>query len=232
MPSSMREITFPLSKPQQRLLDAAEQLFAERGFETVSVRDITGKVKANVASINYHFMNRESLIALVVTHRLGPVIKERLARFEAVEKKWAGRGAPLEEILEALIRPLASNVRKSDLPEPLRCQLLGRILAGQGVVFPKEVEQDMANGRHRFIKLLAKALPSVPNEDLVWKVQFINGGIIQLLSGQDLASGEHGYQQTIEPILGRFIRFCAAGLREGVPPETTAKKGPQATFDF
>ena len=228
----MREITFPLSAPKQRLLAAAERLCAECGFEAVSVRDITGAAEANVAAVNYHFGSRENLIGLVVTHRMGPVAKERLARLEAIEKKWAGKAAPLEEILEAMVRPLAGNARKSDFPESLRCQLLGRILTGQGVVFPQEVAQDMEDARLRFARLLAKALPSVSNEDLAWRAHFITGGMIQLLMVRDLAVAEGGTPAVIETTLGRFIRFAAAGLREGMPQETTAKKGPQATFDF
>jgi AcrR family transcriptional regulator len=209
----MREITFPLSAPKQRLLDAAERLFAERGFEAVSVRDITGAAKANVAAINYHFGSREGLIGLVVTYRMGPVLKERLARLETVEKKWAGKAAPLEEILDAMLRPLAGNFRKSNLPEPLRCQLLGRIFMGLGMVFPHEVAQDMENVRLRFARLLAKALPSVSNEDLAWRIQFVTGGIINLLMGRDAPLAEGGTPQPVETTLGRFIRFAVAGLR-------------------
>jgi AcrR family transcriptional regulator len=225
----MREITLPLSATKQRLLDAAEHLFAERGFEAVSVRDITGAAGLNVAAVNYHFASRETLIGLVVSCRMGPVLKERLARLETVEKRWAGKAAPLEEILEAMLRPLAGNIRKSDLPEPLRCQLLGRIFSGQGAVFPQEVERDMENARQRFTRLLAKALPSVSGEDLAWRVRFVTGGIIGLLMAP---SGEAAAPQPIETTLGRFIRFAAAGLREGMPPEPPAKKGPQSTFDF
>jgi AcrR family transcriptional regulator len=228
----MREIAFPLSAPKQRLLDVTERLCAERGFEAVSVRDITGAAEANVAAVNYHFGSRENLIRLVVTHQMGPVAKERLARLETIEKKWAGKAAPLEEILEAMVRPLAGNVRKSDLPEPLRCQLLGRVFAGQGVVFPQEVEQDMENARQRFARLLAKALPSVSSEDLAWRAHFITGGMIQLLMTQDAPVPEGGAPAGIEATVGRFIRFAAAGLREGVPQEAAVKKGPQGTFDF
>ena len=228
----MREIEFPLSAPKQRLLDAAESLFAERGFEAVSVRDITGASGANVAAINYHFGTREALISLAVNHQLGPLLKERLARLEALEKKWAGKAAPLEEILDAVVRPLAGGVRKSVLPEQQSCRLLGRILAGQGVIFPKETVLDMENAHVRFARLLAKALPSVSGEDLAWRIQFINGAIIHLLIGGDAHPAEDAVSQPLDATLGRFIRFAAAGLREGMPLETPAKKSPQATFDF
>ncbi len=90
----------------------------------------------------------------------------------------------------------------------------------------------MENSRVRFTKLLAKALPSVSGEDLSWRVQFINGGIIHLLMGGDVTPAEEGVSQPLETTLGRFTRFAAAGLREGMPLETPVKKSPQATFDF
>lgn len=228
----MREIKFPLSAPKQRLLESAERLFAERGFEAVSVRDITSVANANVAAVNYHFGSRENLIGLVVTYRMGPVMKETLVRLETVEKKWGSKAAPLEEILDTMLRPLVGNVKKSDLEEPLRSQLLGRIFAGQGVIFPREVEEDMDHTKLRFSRLLTKALPSVTREDLAWRMQFITGGIIHLLMGRDAPLQENETPLALEATLSRFIRFAAAGLREGTPQEAPIKAGPQAIFDF
>ena len=61
------------------MLDAAERLVAAKGFDSVSIRDITGAVKANVAAVNYHFGSRESLLDLVITHVLEPLCAERSA---------------------------------------------------------------------------------------------------------------------------------------------------------
>jgi AcrR family transcriptional regulator len=47
--------------PRQRLLDAAEELFAARGYEGASVRDICERAGMNVAAVNYHFRDKERL---------------------------------------------------------------------------------------------------------------------------------------------------------------------------
>ena len=233
----MRDLTvLPQSEAKRRLLDSAELLFAERGFDAVSVRDITQHAKANVAAINYHFGTREGLIALVVTRYLTPVNEERLARLESLERKWAGKAVPVEEVIDALIRPLVGVVRKSVLSERLFCKLLGRIFALQGQGLPAAIEEQARHLSERFTRVLGKSLVGVSAEELVWRSHFVVGAMIHMLMHQDLvqrlSNGAAG-SPTMEATLGRFIRFAAAGLREGLEPqEAVVKKGPQATFDF
>ena len=231
----MREMTIPESGSKRKLLDAAEQLFAEKGFEAVSVRDITQLAKTNVASVNYHFGSRDGLLALVMTRYMNPVTEERLVRLEALEKKWSGKSVPLEEIIDALVRPLVGQVRKSDLTERLFYKLTGRIFAEQGTGLPPQIEDQFRQVAERFTRAFGKALPTVPVEELAWRIHFVVGGMIHMLTHQDLLhrlSGGASGAPTMEATLGRFIRFAAAGLREGVVTDEPVKKGPQATFDF
>jgi len=64
----MRVTKVPESGPKRSLLDATERLVVEKGFDLVSVRDITGAIKANVAAVNYHFGSREALMDVVMSH--------------------------------------------------------------------------------------------------------------------------------------------------------------------
>lgn len=231
----MREINLAQSESKRRLLDAAELLFAERGFEAVSVRDITQLAKANVAAINYHFGTRDGLIALVVTRYLTPVNEERLARLDVLERKGPGKAVPVEEIINAFVRPLVGLARKFELSERHYCMLLGRIFALQGSGLPKAMDDQMRQLGERFARALGKALPAVAPEELAWRMHFVVGAMIHMLMNQEmhqqLTSTAAG-APTMETTLGRFIRFAAAGLREGVELEPAVKKGPQAMFDF
>jgi len=231
----MREINLAQSESKRRLLDAAELLFAERGFEAVSVRDITQHANANVAAINYHFGTRDGLIALVVTRYLAPVNDERLARLDTLERKGPGKAMPVEEIINALVRPLVGTVRKSDLSERQYCKLLGRIFAMQGKGLPQAMDDQMRQVSERFARALGKALPAVAPEELVWRMHFVVGAMIHMLIHEEMLqrlTGGAAGSPTMEATLGRFIRFAAAGLREGVELEPAVKKGPQAMFDF
>ena len=231
----MRTVTIPESGPKRKLLDAAEQLFAENGFEAVSVRHIIQLAKTNVAAVNYHFGSRDDLLSLAMMRTLVPINEERMVLLESVERKWAGKVAPLEEIIDAFVRPLATQVQKSDLSERLFYKLAGRIFAEHGDGMPPQIEAQLRQVVDRFTRSFSKALPTVPMEDLVWRIHFLAGGMIHLLTHQDviqrLSSGASG-TPTIEATLSRFIRFAAAGLREGTEPAEPEPTAPQATFDF
>ena len=60
-----------------RILDAAEKLFGDKGFDTTSLRDITTEADVNLASVNYHFQSKDSLIDAVIARRVEPINKKR-----------------------------------------------------------------------------------------------------------------------------------------------------------
>jgi AcrR family transcriptional regulator len=231
----MRELTVPESGSKRKLLDAAEELFAEKGFEAVSVRDITALAKTNVAAVNYYFGSRDGLLTLVMTRYMTPVNEERIARLETLERKWSGKSVPIEELIDALVRPLVGQVKKSELSERLFYKLMGRTFAQQGDGLPPQIEEQLRQVLQRFTRAFVKALPTVATDELSWRIHFMAGGMIHLLTHQEvlqrLTNGAAG-TPTMEATLGRFVRFAAAGLREGVEVEVAAAKGPQELFNF
>lgn len=226
----MREFLPPISAAKRRLLDASEQLFAAHGFDAVSVRDVTQLAKANVAAVNYHFGSRNGLVSLVITNYLPGIFEERIARLDVLEKKWPGKAVPVEELLEAFVRPLSTAVKKSELPEQLCWCLLGRMVALRADELPRDLDEQSKILIERFNKALARTLGSLSSEEIGWRMHFVAGALIQTLT-QPNPPGS-GTTVTMEATLTRFIRFAIAGLRDGMEVEPLAKKGPQATFDF
>lgn len=234
----MRELSLPETGSKRKLYDAAEQLFADKGFEAVSVRDITQLAQTNVASVNYHFGSREGLLTLVMMRYIMPVTDERLLRLEQAERKYPGKNVPLEEIIDAFVRPLVTQVRKSELSEKLFFKLLGRIFSQHCDGLPPAIEEQFRTIVDRFTRSIAKALPTVPIEDLVWRFHFMAGSMIHMLTHQEVihrVSGGASGSPTMDTTISRFIKFAAAGLSEGVQAdgEEEIKKGPQGMlFDF
>lgn len=230
--AAMREVIIPEAGPKRKLLEAAENLFAEKGFEAVSVRDITQLAGTNVAAVNYHFGSREGLLNLVILRYATPVNEERVARLDAVERKWSGKGLPIEEIIDAFVRPLLGQVRKSSLPERSFYQLLGRIFAESGDGLASEIEERFRRPNDRFLRTFGKALPSLTEDDLLARIHFMVGGVIHLLTHQHFLMNLSSGIPTMDASLARLIRFAASGMREGIEIEAPPKKGPQAVFDF
>ena len=236
----MYQAIVPNSGPKLKLVEAAEKLFAEIGFDAVSVRDITQAAGGNVAAVNYHFGSRDGLVAVVMNRYMTPVNEERLLRLEAAERNWGSKPVPVEEVLDAFVRPLITQINKSELSEKLFCKLIGRIFSSQNNGMPAEMEAQCGVLISRFAKVLGKSLPGLAAEELVWRLHFMVGAMIHMLThGEALqrvsqgAAGVPGMDVT----LWRFLRFAAAGLREGVEGaegegRKSGKPSPQATFDF
>lgn len=221
---------------RQRLLDSAQQLFAEQGFDRISVRDITDRAGANVAAVNYHFRSREGLVEEVIERYINPINDERLERLEQLERRFGSKEAPLEEILDAFVRPFVTQVRRSEMTEQLFYRLMGRIFSEKGEEFPGTVEEGLRKMLRRFMKAFARALPGLSQEELAWRVHFTVGSMLHTMAHADtlhrLTEGASG-EPTMEATLARFVRFSAAGLREGTSvPDEDAPKGPQDEFLF
>ena len=84
------------SETVERILDAAQQLFAERGFAETSLRTITARAGVNLAAVNYHFGSKDALIQAVFMRFLGPFC----LRLEGELDRLEGRSASLEELLK------------------------------------------------------------------------------------------------------------------------------------
>lgn len=89
---------------RERLLDVAAHLFAERGFDHVTVRDICARARANVAAVNYHFGGKSGLYEEVLRRAI------RIMQATTDEIRQAGENQPPESRLEAAIRILLVRV--------------------------------------------------------------------------------------------------------------------------
>src|SRR5438477_9167138 len=83
---------------KDRILDAAEKLFGDNGFDATSLRDITTTAQVNLAAVNYHFQSKDSLIESVIARRIEPINRKRLEMLET-----AGDNPGVEQILTAFL---------------------------------------------------------------------------------------------------------------------------------
>src|SRR5437763_10558253 len=101
----MNALAPPRTDTKQRILDSAERLFAQHGFEATSLRNIIADAKVNLAAIHYHFHSKEALLDAVILRRLGPVNQKRLELLDGCERSAPDGRPDLEAVLEAFIAP-------------------------------------------------------------------------------------------------------------------------------
>jgi AcrR family transcriptional regulator len=206
----------PPAETRARVLDAAEQLFAERGIEAVSIRDITRAAGANLAAINYHFGTKQELVAEIFSRRLTPLNQKRLALLDVAEQKAGAKPARLEVILEALIRPAVEQSFDCTCGSKTFMQLFGRCLSEPDAAVERLIHSHFEKIIQRFNAAILRTLPRLSEQELFWRVSFIGGALHHalLISGKPslMPLGMHKRLNT-EELIHRLIAFAAAGLR-------------------
>ena len=159
-----------------RLLEATENLIAEKGFDAVSVRDITGLAKANVAAVNYHFGSREGLLAAVLEHRMKPLAEERITNLASL-----GEDHGVRELLQAWVSPLVSLLVVSGLPELAYCRVMGRCMEMlASPAFPDAAKASRAVDE-KLLESLEKCIPLMSRQEIEWRLHFVTGALIHAL---------------------------------------------------
>jgi AcrR family transcriptional regulator len=87
---------------KDRILGAAEELFAQFGFAGTSLRQVTSRADVNIAAVNYHFGSKENLVNEVFRRRMDEMSERRLNELHQAQEEHPGE---LEPILAAFIQP-------------------------------------------------------------------------------------------------------------------------------
>lgn len=219
---------------RERVMQAAQKLFAERGFEAVSLRKITTEALANVAAVNYHFGSKEGLIDEVIGQHMIPVMKERMRLLDEAEKKYQVGLVPVEVILDAFMRPFLTVMQDSGEGRELFCKFMGRCMSERGDKIPEAVMRRAQRVVKRIRVMLSDVLPDVDPEVLVWRLHFCFGAMAHTLIHEAgvkvLSKGQSG-DPDFETTLQRVIDYCKGGLSAG-SSEVTAASGGQGEFLF
>ena len=197
------------------LQDAAEQLFAQHGFDAVSVRAVAGKAGVDPALLHYYFGTKRELFDAVVVRRLDVLREERLEALEAYARR-AGDDVTVEGCLDAYLAPVLWWSIHGGQGWKHYFALMGQLnnapLTGEAPV-GDYIDPVVP----RLIELLKRALPRARDADLFWSYQFLSGALTLALSETgriDIISGGACRSSDIDAMRQRLAAYAAAGLTE------------------
>jgi AcrR family transcriptional regulator len=215
------EIEVSSKDVRNRLLNAAEKLFSERGFADTSIRDITAEANCNVAAVNYHFGGKENLYTEVWRNHLLALRNNQIASIEKVMSE--NRGTPtLEELLksfaETFVGPLVNEGGSSRLLKLMMREMLDGHLPPN--MFVDEVIKPTLGAMQ---KALLKTCPGLQQQRIALIVSSIIGQLIhavrvKTMFGQSKRDGMLIFDMT--EMIDHIIKFSAAGIRAYISEET------------
>ncbi|WP_293676288.1 TetR/AcrR family transcriptional regulator [uncultured Phenylobacterium sp.] len=195
------------------VFNAAERLFALHGFQNVSVRDITAEARVNLASVNYHFGSKDSLLFEIFRRRTSELNRER-ARMLHEAAAEAGGKPPVREILKAYFAP-PLRWASPDNDRRISVQFIIRARS-EGTAEMREVLRNDVSHLARFADALTAARPELPKEDVYWRLHFILGMVHQNRFAEfdrlHHLSGGITREQDVEGLLSRMLDFAEAGF--------------------
>lgn len=158
---------------KMRILDAAEDLFARKGYHNTSLRAITGKAKVNLAAVNYHFGGKEALVEAIFLRRLTPLNLARRQRLDAVrdQARSEARSPRIDEVLRAFIEPTLA-FRDADPGARSFIAFVGRALSEPDGIIHDAFMGHMAPLIFYMMELCHAALPELSRQSTFWRLFF------------------------------------------------------------
>ena len=195
---------------KERILHAAEDLFAQHGFAGTSLRQVTSRADVNIAAVNYHFGSKENLVHEVFKHRMDEMSEKRLS---ALSEAIARDPADLNGILLAFIQPALALTLDRHGASFVR--VLARAYAEKNDGLRNFLSENYGQVLREFAKAIANCLPQLSKEELYWRMDFPAGALTYAMADFGLIRRQPGVTEKAhcEKAAQHLITFAQAGLR-------------------
>ncbi|WP_143698210.1 TetR/AcrR family transcriptional regulator [Vibrio sp. qd031] len=198
---------------KEKIVQVAEGLFAEQGFNDTSLRAITSKADVNLASVNYHFGDKKSLIRAVLNQYLEafmPALGRALTELEQQPHH------DMQAVFEAIKKPLMNLNAVRDNGASRFMLLVGRGYSDVQGHLRWFITNHYDDVLQQFITAVHRASPDLTREQLFWRLHFVLGTcVFTMASSQalmEIAFSDFGRAADSEVIINQLIPFLAAGV--------------------
>ena len=199
---------------RSRLLDAAERLFCEKGFDGTSIRDLTAEAGCNLASVNYHFGGKDKLYMEVFHRRMLAMRDYRISVVNEVMNKSEGQ-VKLENLLGAFVRAFIEPL--VDEKGPIRfTRLMAREMFEPHLPRAVILEEMIFPVLSVLEEALAKVCPGLDGQKAVLCIHSLIGQLLHAVRVREVFAGLEGRQlmtDDLGQVIEHIVEFSAAGIR-------------------
>ena len=196
------------TRTRERILDVAEKLFSDNGFESTSLRMITAAADVNLAAVHYHFGSKAGLLHATARRRIDPVNAERIRRLEAAVDAAGGGTPPVEAIVDAFVRPAIEAFSEVD-----RTCLLGMLRLVHGRDVDEAFFEDTFGEVVQRFSIMQDAAPHLGPDELQWRFHFMVGAVLQAFHHRVLEVHPEIADWDPSSVADAIVAFVAAGFR-------------------
>ena len=212
----------PTATTRQRIIAAADTLFAERGFAATSLRSIAAGAGVNLAAANYHFGSKQGLLSAALHARIAPINEVRLQALDDLEARPAT--ISVVKVMDAFFLPFVSGELDGSLP-----RIIARIHAEPEDLIRPLLTQHFLPVVERFAGALRPLLPHLDSDELRWRLHFAVGAMIHLLifptpMGMNAPPAADSVSETAAATFYRLQQFVVAGLQQGGDTSTEEQR--------
>jgi len=162
---------------RNRIIEAAEVLFAVNGYDGTSLRDITEQAGVNVAAVNYHFGSKENLLAALLDRIISPINEERL------ELLAARANNDIDSVLTAFLLPDLHALEELRSRNPDLPRFVSRMYSENSPLMHRVIGGQFAEVRRRFGAAFASSLPGHDEAEISFRISCVVAIVVYLFAG-------------------------------------------------
>lgn len=203
-----------MTSTKEKIVNAAEVLFAEQGFSETSMRLITSVAKVNLAAVNYHFGSKKDLIQAVID-RYFIKFSDRVGKaFAKLEQQ---SHVSMDEVLNALLIPVVEMDMKSTDSAANFMRLLGRAYTESQGHLKVFLSNKYGHLQTQLTDLVHKANPELDRNEVFWRLHFMLGTLVFAMAGhqalKDIAEADLNEQVDTRRMIDYLIPFLTASMQ-------------------
>ena len=205
---------------KDRILGAAEELFALHGFAGTSLRQVTTQADVNIAAVNYHFGSKENLVNEVFRRRMDEMTAARMGQLEKARTEHPGA---LRPVLAAFVEPALAMAQDRQSGGAF-VRVIARAYAEKNDNLRRFLSDHYGHVLRDFGRAIAACVPGLSKEELYWRLDFLAGSLPYAMADFGLIKRPAGVTEEAHRAQDaqELIHFAEAGFRAAARSEGSA----------